>query len=58
MSRSEFYRRAGAKLADELEGSSSLTTIAEDVLSRAGQPAGDGRLLTESQRVISSGSEW
>jgi len=58
MSRSEFYRRAGAKLADELEGSSSLTAIAEDVLTRMGQPSGDGLLLSESERVISTESEW
>lgn len=58
MSRSEFYRRAGAKLADELEGTSELTAIAEDALARAGQPSGDGLLLTESQRIIQSGSEW
>ncbi|MGN6199480.1 CopG family transcriptional regulator [Humibacter sp.] len=58
MSRSEFYRRAGAKLADELEGSSSLTTIADEVLGRVGQPSGDGLFLKESQRIISTGSEW
>lgn len=58
MSRSEFYRRAGAKLADELEGSASLTLIAQEVLSRIGQPAEDGLLLEENRRVIESGSEW
>jgi hypothetical protein len=58
MSRSEFYRRAGAKLADELEGSSSLTLIAQDVLDRVGQPEEDGLMLAETQRVIESGSEW
>lgn len=58
MSRSEFYRRAGAKLADELEGSSSLTLIAQDVLTRVGQPAEDGLLLEANRRVIESGSEW
>ena len=58
MSRSEFYRRAGAKLADELECSSSLTTIADEVLGRVGQPSGDGLFLKESQRIISTGSEW
>ncbi|MHA7984796.1 ribbon-helix-helix domain-containing protein [Rathayibacter sp. CAU 1779] len=58
MSRSEFYRRAGARLAHELEGSSSLTTIANEVLTQAGRPSGDGLFLTESQRIISTGSEW
>ncbi|GAA4179948.1 CopG family transcriptional regulator [Gryllotalpicola koreensis] len=58
MSRSEFYRRAGAKFAEELEGTSALTAIAEDVLSLAGQPSGDGLLHAESQRVIQTGSEW
>lgn len=58
MSRSEFYRRAAAKLADELDGTGPLTAIAEDALARAGQPSGDGLLLTESQRVIFAGSAW
>ncbi|KHK95144.1 CopG family transcriptional regulator [Microbacterium mangrovi] len=58
MSRSEFYRRAGARYADELEGTSALTAVAEAALERAGQPAGDGLLLAEAQRVILSGSDW
>lgn len=58
MSRSEFYRRGAAKLADELEGASRLTAIADAVLAREGQPSESGSFLAESQRVIESGSEW
>lgn len=58
MSRSEFYRRAAARFADEIEGASSLTAVAEAALQRAGQPAGDGLLLRESERVMLSGTEW
>ncbi|MCS5497322.1 CopG family transcriptional regulator [Cnuibacter physcomitrellae] len=58
MNRSEFYRLAGQKLADELEGESELTALADAVIARAGQPAGDGEFLRESQRVVSEGSDW
>lgn len=58
MNRSEFYRLAGQKLADELEGESELTALADAVIARAGQPAGDGEFLKESQRVVSEGSDW
>lgn len=57
MSRSEFYRRAASRLADELEGPGSLTAIADAVLERVGQPSGDRLMLAESQRVI-SGATW
>lgn len=58
MNRSEFYRVAAQRLADELEGSSELTAIANAVLDRAGQPAGDELFLRESERVLREGSEW
>ncbi len=58
MNRSEFYRVAAQRFADELEGASELTAIANAVLSRAGEPAGDGMFLREAERVIGEGSDW
>jgi len=56
MNRSEFYRLAAQKLADELEGESELTAIANDVIERVGQPA-EAEFLRESHRAI-RGTEW
>ena len=60
LNRSEFYRRAAQRYADELEGESELTSVADAVLERAGQPADaeDGLFLRESERVIRDGSDW
>lgn len=58
MNRSEFYRRAGQKLADELEGAAELTAVANAVIARLGQPSGDGLFLRESERTSLQGTEW
>ncbi|WP_206443303.1 hypothetical protein [Candidatus Protofrankia californiensis] len=58
MNRSEFYRLAGKRLADELEGEAELTRLANAVLARVGQPSGDGLFLRESERVLREGTEW
>ena len=58
MNRSEFYRLAAQRLADELEGASELTAIANAVLARTGQPSGDGAFLHESERLIRESTEW
>jgi hypothetical protein len=58
MNRSEFYRLAGARLADELEGSSELTALANATIARAGQPSDDSPMLTESERIVRDGSDW
>lgn len=58
MNRSEFFRRAAQRFADELEGGSELTAVANAVLSRAGQPSGDQTFLRESERVHQEGTEW
>lgn len=58
MNRSEFYRRAAGLLAEELEGEADLTLLADAVIERAGQPAGDGLFLRESERVGGSAVEW
>ncbi|WP_425844411.1 ribbon-helix-helix protein, CopG family [Agrococcus sp. TSP3-2-1] len=58
MNRSEFYRRAGRRLADELEGEAELTAMADAVVARVGQPSADSPLLRESERIISEGTDW
>ena len=58
MNRSEFYRLAAQRLADELEGTSELTAIANAVLARTGQPSEDGAFLRESERLIREKTTW
>lgn len=41
-----------------MEATSALTAIANEVLSRAGQPSGDGLFLNEAQRILLTGSAW
>ncbi|WP_062303765.1 hypothetical protein [Demequina subtropica] len=58
MSRSEFYRVAACRLADDLEGGSELTALANSVLERAGVRALEAPFLRESERIVLEGSEW
>jgi metal-responsive CopG/Arc/MetJ family transcriptional regulator len=58
MNRSEFYRIAGRRLADELEGAAELTAMANAVIARVGQPSADSPFLGESERIAREGSEW
>lgn len=58
MNRSEFFRRAGQLLADELEGGAELTALAIAAITRTGQPAGDGAFLRENERGHVAGTEW
>jgi metal-responsive CopG/Arc/MetJ family transcriptional regulator len=58
MNRSQFFRAAAQRYADELEDTSVLTAVANAVLARAGQPSEDGVFLGESERVHAEGSEW
>jgi hypothetical protein len=58
MNRSEFYRRAAELLADELEGGSELTALADAVIARAGQPSGDGSFRQASEDAMLAGNEW
>ncbi len=58
MNRSEFFRLAGQKLADELEGEAELTALANAVIARTGQPILEPLFVTESERVVREGSEW
>ena len=57
MNRSEFFRRAGRRLADELEGEAELTALANSVIERVGEPSSDSPFLPESQRIILEGTE-
>lgn len=58
MNRSEFYRLAAGKLADELEGDKELTALANSVIERVGQPAGDGGFVREAEGRILAATEW
>lgn len=58
MNRSEFFRLAGQRLANELEGESELTAIANAVIARVGQPSGDGIFLRGSEQMKRDGVEW
>ncbi|ARC57670.1 hypothetical protein AS850_11365 [Frondihabitans sp. 762G35] len=35
-----------------------LTALANDVLTRAGQPSGDGEFVREAERTLLTGTEW
>jgi len=58
MNRSEFYRLAARRLADELEGETELTASANSVLARAGQPSAGSPFLPEAERTVLEGTEW
>ncbi|GAA2224929.1 ribbon-helix-helix protein, CopG family [Herbiconiux moechotypicola] len=58
MNRSEFFRVAASRFADDLEGDKQLTALANAAIERAGQPSRDGAFLSESQARIQAGTEW
>ncbi|MFJ4223022.1 CopG family transcriptional regulator [Microbacterium sp. NPDC089695] len=58
MNRSEFYRLAGARLADELEGASDLTRIADDVLARAARAPGDDLFVRANEERLGGSADW
>jgi hypothetical protein len=58
MNRSEFYRLAGSRLAEELEGEAELTALANSVIARVGQPSADSPFLRESERTVREGTDW
>lgn len=58
MNRSEFFRRAGRRLVEELEGTTELTALANSVIERVGQPSTDSPFLAESERAMLEGTEW
>jgi hypothetical protein len=58
LNRSAFFRLAGQRLADELEGAADLTRLADSAIADAGQPSGDGLFVRETSRVIAESGEW
>jgi len=60
MTRSEFYRVAGQKPADELEGGgqAELSRLADAALADAGPPAGTDPFLAESERIARTCTPW
>lgn len=58
MNRSEFYRLAGRRFAEELEGEAELTALANSVIARVGQPSANSPFLEESQRRIVEDTTW
>ena len=58
MNRSEFFRRAGRRLVEELEGEAELTALADAVIARVGQPAADGRFVDEAERIMLEETQW
>lgn len=58
MNRSEFYRQAGRRFADALEGSSELTALANAAIARAGQPSGDGLFVSSTEDELLKRVEW
>lgn len=58
MNRSEFFRRAGRRLVEELEGEAELTALANSVIARVGQPSAEGLFLHESERTMLESTDW
>lgn len=58
MNRSEFYRLAGRRLADDLEGDSELTALADSVIARVGQPGAGSLFVRETERTMLERTEW
>lgn len=58
MNRSEFFRAAAERYADELEGGSQLTAVANAAIATSGQPSVDPLFLRESERINRDDVEW
>jgi predicted DNA-binding protein len=58
MNRSEFFRAAASRFADDLEGDKELTALADAVIERTGQPSGDTVFLREAEQRILAATEW
>ncbi|WP_026927449.1 CopG family transcriptional regulator [Granulicoccus phenolivorans] len=58
MNRSEFFRRAGLRFVEELEGKAELTAQADAVIARLGQPSQEGLFVAESERIILASTQW
>lgn len=58
MNRSEFYRRAAERFADELEGEPELTRLANAALLKARVSSDTDEFLRETRRVVGESTEW
>lgn len=58
MNRSEFFRRAGRRFVEELEGEAELTALADAVIRRVGQPFAGSPFLAESEKALLESTEW
>lgn len=58
MNRSEFFRLAGRRLADELEGSSDLTRIANQILAQAATDADDELFVRGNEQRLRESTDW
>ncbi|WP_368498159.1 CopG family ribbon-helix-helix protein [Herbiconiux sp. A18JL235] len=58
MNRSEFFRAAASRYADELDGDKELTRLADAVIARAGQPSADGEFERAAERRMLEHTEW
>ena len=58
LNRSEFFRLAGQHYADELEGESELTALADAAIKQAGQPSEDGLFVRASERRLREEIQW
>lgn len=58
MNRSEFFQIAGRRLADELEGSSHLTRIANEILAHVEEGADEQLFVRENERRLRENIDW
>lgn len=58
MNRSEFFQLAGRRLADELEGSSELTRIANQILAQADADADDELFVRGNEQRLRESTDW
>lgn len=58
MNRSEFFQLAGRRLADELEGSSDLTRIANQILAQAASNAEDDLFVRSNEQRLRASADW
>ena len=58
MNRSEFFQLAGRRLADELEGSSDLTRIANQILAQSDTEADDELFVRANEQRLRESNDW
>ncbi len=58
MNRSEFFQLAGRRLADELEGSSDLTRIANQILAQAEIDPDDAVFVRGNEQRLRESADW